>query len=244
MEVERAVATTPDPSRRRLLGSLAFGACNAILPVGWSADEPGLESSARSTRRVGIAAAGWAGVPCVSVELRDEEQQRVLRTGGNGPTYAIVPVPFSAGTLEVDVAAELTGRGAPEARGFVGVSFHVDEAAETYEAVYLRMTNGRLNRPMPPAPRIDRAVQYVAHPGFHYAVSRERYPGRYEKGADIGLGLWHRLRLEVERSRLRAMVDGREVLAVDDLRYAGREGPIGLWIDDGTRGYFRRLRIS
>lgn len=244
MEIETALATTPDLSRRRLFRGLASGALSALVPIGWAGDEPGLESSARSTARVRTAAAQWAGLSCISVELRDEEQLRVLRSGGNGPTYAPLRMPFAVGAIEVDVAAELTGRGAPDARGFVGVSFHVDEATETYEAVYLRMTNGRLNRPMPPAPRIDRAIQYVAHPDFHYSVSRERFPGRYEQGADIGLGLWHRLRLEVEGSRMRALVDGREALAVDGLRYAGREGSVGLWIDDGTRGYFRQLRIS
>jgi hypothetical protein len=50
------------------------------------------------------------------------------------------------------------------------------------------MTNGRLNDPAPPAPRIERAIQYVAHPDFHFAVSREQFPGRYEKGADIAIG--------------------------------------------------------
>ena len=126
----------------------------------------------------------------------------------------------------------------------MGVAFHVDVLTEAYEAVYLRMTNGRLNRPAPPALRVDRAIQYVAHPGFHYAVSRERFPGRYERGADVALGQWHHLRLEIGPSRARALVDGQEALAIDELRYAGREGAVGLFIDDGTRGYFRGLRIA
>jgi hypothetical protein len=147
--------------------------------------------------------------------------------------------------IDVDLAAELTGLGARESRGFVGVAFHIDVAAETYEAVYLRMTNGRLNRPMPPAPRVDRAIQYVADPDFHYAVSRERFPGRYERGADVALGQWHHLRLEIGASRARALVDGHEALALGELHYAGREGAVGLFIDDGTRGYFLRgLRIA
>jgi hypothetical protein len=83
----------------------------------------------------------------------------------------------------------------------------------------------------------------VAHPDFHFAISREKYPGRYEKGADIALGRWHRFRLEIEGPRLRALVDGVEALAVNDLHYAGRRGAIGLFVDDGSRGFFTNLGI-
>jgi hypothetical protein len=142
------------------------------------------------------------------------------------------------------VAGVLTGRGAPDDRGFVGLSFHIGEAFQSHETVYLRMTNGRLNVPPPPAPRIDRAIQYVADPGFHFSDSRERFPGRYEKGADIALGRWHRLRLEISGQRLRALVDGVEALLVDDLRFAGRRAPVGLFVGDGSRGYFRDVVIE
>jgi hypothetical protein len=42
----------------------------------------------------------------------------------------------------------------------------------------------------------------VAHPDFHFAVSRAAFPGRYEQGADVALGRWHRLRLEVRGRQL------------------------------------------
>jgi hypothetical protein len=187
----------------------------------------------------------WNGRDCLALELTDEEQEgRLLKTrSGNGPSFAVVQSDFADGAIEVDVGSELTGRGAPNDRGFAGLSFHIGRDFETHETVYLRMTNGRLNTPPPPPPRIDRAVQYVAHPDFHFDVSRERYPGRYEKGADIALGRWHRLRLEVRGNRLRAMVDGVEVLAVDNLHYAGRRGPVGLFVGDGSRGFFTNLSV-
>ena len=98
--------------------------------------------------------------------------------------------------------------------------------------------------PPPPAPRIDRAVQYVADPGFHFSDSREQFPGRYEKGADIAVGHWFGYRLEIAGPRLRALVDGVEVLTVDDMHFASRRGPVGLFVGDGSRGFFRELRIS
>ena len=194
---------------------------------------------------VKVARQHWNGRDCLSVELTDEEQRgRLAKTRtSNGPSYAIVHRSFSAGVIESDVGAELNGKGAADARGFVGFAFHLSDDLQTYEAVYLRMTNGRLNDPAPPPPRIDRAIQYVAHPDFHFAASREKYPGRYEKGADIALGRWHRLRLEIQGARLRALVDGVEALAIDDLHYAGRHGAVGLFVDDGSRGFFANLHI-
>jgi hypothetical protein len=187
----------------------------------------------------------WNGRDCLSIVLADEEQEgRLLKTRSpNAPSFAVMHRDFADGVIEVDIGAELTGKGAPDARGFAGLSFHIDRNLQTHESVYLRMTNGRLNLPPPPPPRIERAIQYVAHPDFHFAVSREKYPGRYEKGADIALGRWHCLRLEIEGPRLRALVDGVEALAVDDLHYAGRRGAVGLFVDDGSRGFFTNLGI-
>ena len=97
----------------------------------------------------------FLGRQAVVVELTDEVQQRMLRGAagfGNGPTYAITDQVFTDGTIEVDVAGEINGKGAPDVRGFVGLAFHLSPAADTYEAVYLRMSNGTLNVPSPPAP--------------------------------------------------------------------------------------------
>ncbi len=188
----------------------------------------------------------WNGHECLAIELTDAEQALRLKTqgGGNRPSIAVVAPAFADGVIEAWMAGVLSGRGAPDDRGFVGLSFHIGDGFLSHETVYLRMTNGRLNVPPPPPPRIDRAIQYVADPGFHFSDSRERFPGRYEKGADIALGRWHRLRLEIQGARLSALVDGVEALAVDDLRFAGRRAPVGLFVGDGSRGYFRDVVVT
>lgn len=193
---------------------------------------------------VRTAAEDWQGRRALAVELTEAQQAHVLARGGNGPNYAVLDTDLTDGVIEADVAGEINGKGAPDVRAFVGVAFHLSADLQTYEAVYLRMSNGTLNDPPPPSPRDARAIQYVAHPDFHYFVSREKFPGRYEKPAPIALGRWHRLRLEIEGPRLRALVDGGEVLLVDDLKYAGRTGRLGLWVDDGTRGHFAGVRIT
>ena len=244
--VQRSIPHSSAFPRRTLIRGAGATAIAAVaLPVrsqAGSAIPPPL-----AVNLVVAARSHWNGRDCLSVELTDDEQKgRLLQGigGGNRPSFAIVAHDFTDGAIEVDLGAELTGKGTPDDRGFVGLSFHIGEDFQTHETVYLRMTNGRRNVPPPPAPRIDRAIQYVAHPDFHFSVSREKYPGRYEKGADIAIGRWHRLRLEIQGARLRALVDGVEVLAVNDLRYAGRRGPVGLFVGDGSRGLFADLRMS
>jgi hypothetical protein len=223
-------------STATVLGSVAIPACSraeAAVP------QP------IATNLVTTSHRPWKGRDCLALELTAEEQEgRLNKTrSGNGPSFAIVHRDFTDGIIEAAIGAELTGKGAPDDRGFAGLSFHIGPDFETHETVYLRMTNGRLNVPPPPSPRIDRAIQYVAHPDFHFDVSRDAFPGRYEKGADIAIGRWHRLRLEVRGTHLRGLVDGDEVLTVDDLHYAGRRGPVGLFVGDGSRGFFTDLGV-
>jgi hypothetical protein len=227
-------------NRRTLMQGAAAAAMPLPVHAGTVVPQP------FATNLVVAAPGRWQGRDCLVVELSEAEQKgRLDRTrAANAPSYALVARDFIDGVIEVEIGAELTGKGGNDARGFAGVAFHISDDFATHEAIYLRMTNGRLNVPPPPAPRIDRAVQYVAHPDFHFAISRERFPGRYEKGADIAAGRWFRYRLEIEGRRARALVDGAEVLAVDDLHYAGRRGLVGLFIDDGSRGFFRDLRIT
>jgi hypothetical protein len=61
------------------------------------------------------------------VELTENEQKLRLETtgGGNRPSFAIVHRGFTDGVLEVAIGGELTGMGAPDDRGFVGLSFHI-----------------------------------------------------------------------------------------------------------------------
>jgi hypothetical protein len=226
-------------NRRTLIGGLAA----TSLP--WPSRAEAAPPQPLALNLVTATPGRWLGRDCLAVELSDAEQRLRLATtgGGNRPSFAIVCRDFTDGTIEVEIGAELTGKGAPDDRGFVGLSFHVTPDFTSHETVYLRMTNGRLNVPLPPAPRIDRAIQYVADPGFHFIDSREQYPGRYEKGADIAVGRWFRYRLEIQGAKVRAVVDGVAVLAIEDMRFAGRRGPVGLFVGDGSRGFFRELQV-
>ena len=50
---------------------------------------------------------------------------------------------FHNGTIEFDVAGQVTKGASPTARGFVGIAFRVAPNAEKFEYFYIRPTNGR-----------------------------------------------------------------------------------------------------
>jgi hypothetical protein len=237
-------------TRRQWLTRTGITALASSSPTLWAQQTQTralVSSDGLITHQVGVQAVEYKGRRAVRIELDAAAQQRVLRAGNaNQAAFALLPDVFQDGRIEVDLAAEVNGHGGSDARGFVGIAFHIPADNSVYEAVYLRMTNGRQAVPTPPSPRIDRAIQYTAHPDFHFDVSRRVAPGRYEKGADIAPGAWTSLRLDIRGKSLKAYVGGSQQpsLEIDDLRYGGNRGKIGLWVDDGTAAYFTNLRIT
>ncbi len=73
---------------------------------------------------------------------------------------------------------------------------------------------------------------------------RGGFPNRYEKAAPVAAESWYRLRLEMQDSAVRVSANGEPVLSVDDLRFPGRRGRLGLWVDDGSTGYFANLKVT
>jgi hypothetical protein len=250
------VTTSESMSRRVLLQrTLAVAAAGAASGLLGACASPGAaagsatSSAARQhgfrTNLVNVQPSRFKDRDALAVELTEAAQKALLVPGaaGNGPSFAMPDVAFAKGVIEVDLAARINGRGQPEVRGFVGVAFHIADDLSTFEAVYLRMTNGSRNVPPPPAPRNVFAVQYFSYPDRYWRKLRQEHPNRYEKAAPVAIETWHRFRLEVEGSTVLAFVDGERVLMVDDLRFPNRLGSIGLWVDDGTTGYFGGLQV-
>lgn len=213
------------------LGSYGFDA--ARMPALWKAKDVNAFVVRREDRNA------------VRIELTEEEQAKQRAgAGGNRPTMILFDEILQEGMIEVKVAAEINGKGGADARGFAGIVFHHDDASGAFEAVYLRMSNGTLNDPPPPSLRNVRAIQYVAHPDFHFDVSRAQFPGTYEKSAPVSVGTTHVLRVAIDGGTVHAWVDDQLVLRLDDLKSRGRSGRVGLWVGDGTTAYFSDLKIS
>ena len=163
--------------------------------------------------------------------------------GNNEDKLVIVDdIEFDNGTIEVSLAGAPGSHAGENARGFVGIAFHISADASSFEAFYLRPTNGRANGHL----RRDHSSQYISYPDHPWHRLREESPGMYESYVDLVPGEWMRVRIEVEGTRAQLYVNGAEQpsLIVNDLKLGGEAGAIGLWIGPGTDAYFSDLVVN
>jgi hypothetical protein len=182
--------------------------------------------SATHDGRKGVRVAPAAGVP------------------GEAETLAVVEnLEFSSGVVEAEIAG-VPGDGAAQgARGFVGIAFRVQPDAKTYDAFYLRPTNGRAED----QERRNHASQYISHPDWPWHRLRKETPSRYEAYVDLVPGAWTKVRIEVRGERARFYVHGSEqpTLIVNDVKTgASARGAVALWVGPGTVAHFRNLTVG
>jgi hypothetical protein len=144
--------------------------------------------------------------------------------------------------IEVDLAGMPSASADAGARGFVGISFHVQPGAVRMKTFYLRPTNGRADDQV----RRNHSTQYTADPEWPWHRLRREEPGRYESYVDLIPGEWTSLRIVVAASRAELYVNGagQPALVVTDLKYPDRSGGVALWIGAGTVAHFANLRIT
>jgi hypothetical protein len=149
---------------------------------------------------------------------------------------------FSDGVIEAEIAGAPGPGASPTARGFVGLAFRVGPDLRTYDAFYLRPTNGRAAE----QERRNHAAQYISHPDWTWERLRRETPGRYEAYVDLVPGAWTRVRVEVRGDTARLFVHGapEPTLVVGDVKTGARgRGAVALWIGGGTVAHFRDLRV-
>ena len=149
---------------------------------------------------------------------------------------------FSNGVIEAEIAGAPAPDAPPGARGFVGIAFRVKPDQRTYDAFYLRPTNGRADDQL----RRNHSAQYISHPDWPWYRLRDETPGKYESYVDLEPGKWTTIRIEVQGERAQLFVHGQSqpTLIVNDLK-TGPEGrgAVALWIDSGTVAHFRAVRL-
>jgi hypothetical protein len=149
---------------------------------------------------------------------------------------------FSNGVIEVEVAGAPAPDAPEGARGFVGIAFRLQPDDRTYDAFYLRPTNGRADD----QERRNHAVQYISHPDWTWSRLRKETPSKYESYVDLRPGTWTKIKIEVTGTRARLFVHDNEqpTLIVNDVKSGAQgKGGIALWIDSGTVAHFRNLRV-
>lgn len=211
----------------------AAGAAEAELSLA-------LDNAAQvEARNVSVRAVDYRGGPALEV------RRLVSGAAPDIDTFAFLPgFDFHNGTIEVEVAGSPLPDAPPGARGFVGVVFRVETTDGSFacEGIYLRPTNGRADDQV----RRNHSTQYFAFPGYDFARLRREAPAQYESYVDLIPGEWTAMRIEVQGTTAKLFVGEapQPALVVNDLkRGAGAHGSVGLYVDNGTDGHFRKLRV-
>ena len=177
------------------------------------------------------------GDECIRLVLTPEAETP------DNPTFArISDLEFHNGTIEIEVAGRPLPDALPQARGFIGVAFRIQDDLSAFECMYIRPTNGRAEDQL----RRNRATQYFSYPDWKFDRLRTEVPGHYEAYVDLVTGEWTKLRIEVRGDRARMFVhdQSQPTLVVNDLKHGpDLGGSIGLYIDNGTEGFFKNLKI-
>lgn len=159
------------------------------------------------------------------------------------PTFVkIRGIEFSNGTIEVKVLSRLLKNASEFSRGFIGIAFRINDNNTKFECIYLRPTNGRANDQV----RRNHSIQYYSYPDYKFDRLRKEAPERYESYADMELNKWITMRIEVNGTQAKLFLDNNQQpsLIVNDLKHgANVSGAIALWVDVGTEGYFKDLKV-
>ena len=148
----------------------------------------------------------------------------------------ITGVEFSEGTIELEIKGKNE-----QGRSFVGIAFHGQDN-RVFDAVYLRPFNFQATEPE----RRSHSIQYISIPGHDWSELRKSYPGKYEFAITPAPDpdSWVKLKLVVNGKNVTAFVNGSDVPALTvELLNDRLKGKVGLWVGNGSDGWFRNLKV-
>ena len=160
------------------------------------------------------------------------------------PTFVrIKGINFKNGIVEVKVLSRLLKDAPDYARGFIGIAFRINDSNTTYESIYIRPVNARVDDQV----RRNHSIQYYSYPEYKFDRLRKESPERYESYSDMEMNKWITMRIEVKDAQAKLFLDYNKQpsLIVNDLKHgADLSGGIGLWVETGTEGFFSDLKIQ
>lgn len=149
---------------------------------------------------------------------------------------------FENGTIEVMMYSQLQ-KPAPYSgiAGFIGMFFRVAETDSSFESIYVRPKVGRVSNQL----FRNHAVQYISYPKYKFDTLRKIAPFRYEGSAPVALNEWFKMRIEINGETAEMFINDAKysTFVVDKLLGTNKKGGIGLYVDIGTIGYFKNLRV-
>ena len=162
----------------------------------------------------------------------------------NGPLYArLKNSDFENGTIEVKMLSRIQKNTPyPDSWGFIGLAFRINENNSAFESMYLRPKVGRSAN----AEVRNEAVQYYSFPDYKMDNINSTPGGPFETSADIGLNEWITMRIEVQGQQATLFINDKKesILTIKNMKGNLKSGAIGLWVDIGTEGYFKDLKIT
>lgn len=177
-------------------------------------------------------------------EQQQQFSQRGTIDGVDLEQFAVIEgLDFSSGVIEAEIAGAPAPDAGAAARGFVGIGFRVQPDMRTYDAFYLRPTNGRADD----QERRNHATQYISHPDWPWFRLRQETPSKYESYVDVVPNAWTKIKIEVrdDHARLYVNDNSQPALIVNDVKSgAGAHGGVALWIGPGTVAHFRNVRVT
>lgn len=161
----------------------------------------------------------------------------------DGPTYVkIANLEMENGIIEVKVFSQIMENSPfPAARGFIGLGYRVASDNKNFEGIYLRPSNGRADDQL----RRNHSVQYFSYPGYTFSRLRKEANGVYETYADIGLNEWITMRIEFEGEKVSLYINNQKApsFLVQKMLGTSKKGSVALWVEIGTIGYFKDLKV-
>lgn len=149
---------------------------------------------------------------------------------------------FENGTIEVKVYSQLKSP-APYSgiAGFIGLMFRIAENDSALESIYLRPKVGRINNQL----FRNHTVQYFSYPNYKFDTLRKIAPFQYEGSAPVSLNEWITMRIEVNGESAELFINNMKYssFVVNKMLGKIKKGHIGLYVDIGTIGYFKDLKV-
>jgi len=150
---------------------------------------------------------------------------------------------FENGTIEVKMYSQLKVP-APYSgiAGFIGLYFRVQEDDSAFESIYVRPKVGRSDNQL----HRNHTVQYFSYPDYKFDTLRKIAPFRYEGSAPVALDEWFTMRIEVNGETAELYINDlkHSSFVVDKMLGTSKKGFVGLYVDIGTIGYFRDLKVT
>lgn len=171
------------------------------------------------------------------VDVKGKHALKVGEGAGMGVVW-LDGYDFANGEVEVDIM----GRSQPVQGSFVGVVFHLSDARNN-SVVYFRPFNFRAAD----STRRGHSVQYASHPDWPWQRLRSERPGVFEQAVvpEPDGDEWFHVRIVFERPKISVFVNDQPApcLVVDELGDR-THGSLGLWVGEGSGGYFANLRVK